>query len=181
MTLSMTKKIAASVLAMTMTAGSAQAFICLAPTPVCGVVIIGGIVATVIANKNAARRGQLNATLAAKDHAKLVGIAQKIDGTSYSLRMVKYARYSGGYHDVISRYNNGRITGNMSLESLAESAPKLFADLDTLEQLMTEAYTTEVTAHVYGPKTNADGTVNWKRYKLLAQDALAINEGQFLN
>lgn len=182
MKLSTTKKVAALV-AMTMTlgAGSAQAIVCLAPVPVCGVVIVGGIVATVIANKKKAAKGEVNKTLAASDHAKLVSVVQKIDGTSYSLRMVKYANYSGGYHDVISRYNSGRISGRLSLESLAENSPKLFADLDKLEQLMTEAYSAEVTAQAYGSKLNEDGSVNWLRYKVLAQDALAINAGQFAN
>ncbi|MNL00858.1 hypothetical protein D3C87_1213050 [compost metagenome] len=59
--------------------------------------------------------------------------------------------------------------------------PKLFADLDKLEQLMADAYSVEVTAQAYGPKLNDDGSVNWLRYKVLAQDALAINAGQFAN
>jgi hypothetical protein len=176
-------KLAAAAVALTMTvgAGSAQAIVCMAPTPVCGVVIIGGIVAAVLGNNKKAAKGEVNKTLAASDHAKLVSVVRRIDGTSYSLRMVKYANYSGGYHDVISRYNNGRISGRLSLESLAENSPKLFADLDKLEQLMTAAYTAEVTAHVYGPKLKADGSVNWLRYKTLALDALAINKGQFDN
>jgi hypothetical protein len=179
MKLSIAKKVAMVATAVTMTAASAQAFIFAAP--VLGAVIVGGIVATVKANKKKADNGEANKTFAAQDQARLISVVKKIDGTSYSLRMVKYARYSGGYHDVISRYDHGRFTGNMSLESLAKNAPKLFADLDTLEQLMTEAYSSEVTAKVYGPKLNANGSVNWLRYRYLAQDALAINEGQFAN
>jgi len=179
MRLSIAKKVAMVATAMTMAAGTAQAFIFAAP--ILGAVVVGGIVATVAANKKKADKGESNPTYAAQDQARLISVVNKIDGTAYSFRMIKYARYSNGYHDVISRYNKGRITGNMSLESLAKNAPKLFADLDILEQLMTEAYSVNVTTKVYGSKLNANGSVNWLRYKLLAQDALAINEGQFNN
>ena len=177
MKLSMTKKIAAIVMASTVAAGSAQAFIIAAP--ILGVILAGGIVSGVHASKKAAKEGKIYETLAARNQEKLAAVVQKIEGTDYSLRMTKYARYSKGYNDIISRYDHGRITGNLSLESLAEAAPKLFADLDVLETLMAEQYTTEVTEAVYGPKQNADGSVNWLRYKLLAQDALAIDAGSY--
>ncbi|WP_413290999.1 hypothetical protein [Bdellovibrio sp. HCB337] len=177
MKFSMTKKIAAIVMASTVAAGSAQAFIFAAP--ILGVVIAGGIVAGVHAGKKAANEGKVDQTLATRNQEKLNAVVQKIDNTDYALRMTKYSRYSNGYYDVISRYDHGRIEGSLSLESLAEAAPKLFADLDILEQLMTEAYGQEVTTAVYGAKLNADGSVNWLRYKLLSQDALAINAGSY--
>lgn len=177
MKLSMTKKIAAIVMASTVAAGSAQAFIFAAP--IFGVVVGAGIVAGVHAGKKAAKDGKVDETLATRNQEKLSAVVQKIDNTDYAIRMTKYARYSNGYYDVISRYDNGRFEGRLSLESLAEAAPKLFADLNTLEQLMTEAYGTEVTTAVYGSELNADGSVNWLRYKLLAQDALAINNGLY--
>lgn len=177
MKLSMTKKIAAMVMASTVAAASAQAFIFAAP--IIGVIVAGGIVASVHAGKKAAQAGKFDQTLAARNQEKLNAVVQQIDGTDYSLRMTKYARYSNGYNDVISRYDHGRFTGNLSLESLAENAPKLFADLDILETLLTEQYGQEVTLTVYGSKLNADGSVNWLRYKLLAQDALAIEAGSY--
>ncbi|UOF01352.1 hypothetical protein [Bdellovibrio reynosensis] len=175
MKLNLSKKAAMLSLASLLAAAPAPAVVCLAPHPVCGVVIIGGLVVSIIAARDAAKKGNnLDPIAVEQNQAKLRTISKKLEGTNYALRMKEHANYSQGYSAVVSRYQKGKIYGRLSLTSLMKFSPQLFADLDKMEEMLAYEYGKEVTTQVYGTKYNTDGSINWKRYSLLAQDSLAI-------
>ncbi|WII72837.1 hypothetical protein QJS83_03005 [Bdellovibrio sp. 22V] len=178
---SVSKKLAMLSLAGVMAAATpSQAVVCFMPHPVCGVVIVGGLVVSIIAARDAAKKGHhLDPISLEQNQAKLARISRRLDGTNYLLRMQQYERYSQGYRSVISRYDSGRISGRLSLESLMDFSPQLFRDLDTMERMLAEEYGQELVLQVYGPKYKENGQINWKRYKLLSQDSLAIYSNSF--
>lgn len=156
-----------------------QALVCLAPHPACAVVAVGGLVVAILGSMHDADNGKIDPLMIETDEQKITEIVKGIRNSDYSLRMADYYRYSGGYQDIISRYKSGKISGNLSLESLYDFNPRLFADLDQLEQKLLSQYPAELVASIYGPKLMADGSMNWKRYSLLAQDAIALYSNLF--
>lgn len=157
--------------------GSSQAVVCLAPTPVCGLVIVGGLIASIYASRD--HKDSMDAIAIEQNQEKLQKIVSHLNGSNYVLRMQKYANYSNGYKDVITRYNRGKISGNMSLESLMDFNPRLFADLDTLERLLTSEYGKDLVEQIYGSQKLENGYTNWNRYRLLAQDSLILYANSF--
>lgn len=173
------KKSVMVALASFLAAGSSQAVVCLAPTPVCGLVIVGGLIASIYASNE--HKDSMDVIAIEQNQAKLQKIVRHLNGSNYVLRMQKYARYSNGYNDVITRYNRGKISGNMSLESLKDFNPRLFVDLDTLARILSQEYGRELVEKVYGPQKLENGYTNWKRYQLLAQDSLILYAKSFKN
>lgn len=173
------KKSVMVALAGVLAAGSSQAVVCLAPTPVCGLVIVGGLIASIYASRD--HKDSMDVIAIEQNQAKLQKIVNRLKGSDYVFRMQKYAKYSGGYNDVITRYNRGKISGNMSLETLMDFNPRLFADLDALARILAKEYGQDLVEQIYGPQKLDNGYTNWKRYQLLAQDSLILYAKSFKN
>lgn len=155
---------------------SAQASVCFTPTPSCGILVSGGLVTSIFESIHAANRGQMNPILVAQELDKLHSVITKIKQSPHLSELVTYATSSPGYQDLLARYSRGAFTGKGGLQGLAEAHPELFAHLDDLENLLTEAFTSATTHQTYGYKFKENNSLNWVRYGLLAQDAALLYE-----
>lgn len=156
-----------------------QAVVCLAAAPVCGIVFAGVAIGGLL---GLTEKGEIKPLqVGAIDETALRQLFKDLKAKDryFDLTMAKYASYGNGYADVVGYYQTGRIDGRLSLTSLKNFDPELFAHLDLLNSVVTAYVPAEKVKAVYGEKLNADGSINWARYAVLASDALTLYEATF--
>ncbi|MCB0390496.1 MAG: hypothetical protein KDD58_04360 [Bdellovibrionales bacterium] len=151
-----------------------KTYACMAPDPFCIFValsIFGGAVKGLNADYEPQK-----ISVASKEEivSQITKEVYNAENGHYMLRMQRYHNTSPAYSEVIKRYEKGKISGRLSLESLYDFSPRFFNDLDKLEAMI-EKYTDTLTVkETYGPATFEGGVINWERYAKLASDAKLI-------
>lgn len=156
--------------ATTISASSASAIVCLSPEPItCAItalVIAGGIAHDL--NGHPVEIVSLQST---SDQAEIQAIAAAVRADkSLMFHMASYYQYSPGFDDVISRFQEGKISGRLSLESMMDFNPRLFADLDKVDSIIrSQVKQSEM------PQVRSQ----WERYAVLAAEAKLIYQNTF--
>lgn len=171
--------ILSAVLVLTGTATKANAMVCLAPTPFCAAVIIGGAALGALElSKGSNELQTISSTKSAEDISAVVKAVKTQDNGNFILRMSDAVHSSPGYKDIVSRFQAQKIEGNLSLKSLYEFNPQMFRDLDTLASLIDRNVRNPELARSSDATSN--GQINWARYAQLAADADAIYNNTFI-
>ncbi len=155
----------------------ANAMVCLAPTPFCAVVLIGGVVLAAI---DMNQPQELQKFTSVKDAEDIVAVVKAVEAAEDGDLVIRLsnAQYRPGFTDIVERYKSGMIEGNMSLKSLYAYRPDLFADLDKVGDIIN--HTVKNSAMNRDSAVTASGEINWAHYAQLAADADAIYQNTFI-
>ncbi len=156
---------------------SQATIVCLMPHPACAVVTGLGIIATFFAGQ---RQSELQKFSATEDTAAIKSIITQIRNRNQNWMMVKMGSENPGYKEIIRKFENNKISGRNSLESLMDWSPKHFQHLDALEEIISSEVSSADMTATYGERFLPDGSINWARYAKLAADGQALYENLFL-
>lgn len=174
------KWIAIPLVAIALTSPARASVVCLAPEPVCVTVLVTGLVTGIV---SAEEDDELQHLQVGRNRSALEAIVREVRHTNdgrLAIRVRDAARYRPGFNSIVNRFEKGRFDGRLSLASLMDFDPQLFADLDRIADVIGQHYPQRVMNDTYGPRTLAGSEVNWQRYANLAREALVIHHNFFV-
>lgn len=174
------KWIAIPLAAIALTSPARASVVCLAPEPACVTVLVAGLVTGIVSDEQDDEPQHLQV---GRDPSALEAIVREVRHTNdgrLAIRVRDAARYRPGFNSIVNRFEKGRFDGRLSLASLMDFDPQLFADLDRIADVIGQHYPRRVMNDAYGPRTLAGGEINWQRYANLAREALVIHNNFFV-